>query len=215
MRSGLLILLAGVGLVFSSGPLRADDCVIYQRAQAGMGEQLLSIFSWFRDAAVRECITPQGQKKYYVLTKPRPVQFGVCQYNEFPMSKSPQVQRVIMMSPPKQDCPEAGGAAYVVTSLVTPGAYLSLAQYWERLAARPALLDRETEDVRKSAIFQGLQRTISSKQPMRLATVRLLSKSDGTPPLYELTVRSQSAAWTLLVDSGPKGVELRGVGTAN
>jgi len=117
------------------------------------------------------------------------------------------------MAQPQTACPAAGAAAYAVTSHVTPGAFLSLAQYWDRLVARPASMDQAAERLQRSAVFQGLRATIRNREPMRLEAVRLAVKSDGTPPHYILTVRSRSAAWTLLLDNGPKGVELIGAGT--
>jgi len=215
MRLGLVILLASAGWVlFASAPARANDCVIHPGPQAGMGEQLLSIFSWFRDVAVRECSTAQGEKTYYVLTKPRQTRFGVCQYDDFPMDKSPNIRRVLMMAPPQPICPPAAAAAYSVTSNVTPGTFLALAQYWDRLAKHPALLDKALEDLKQLPLLQELQSALEAKQPMRLAAVWLQTRSDGTPPHYVLTLRSQTAAWSLLVDEGPKGLEIIGADTA-
>ena len=215
MRSILAILTLSIGLVAGAGVAQAaDDCVLYPKFQAGMGQQLQSMFSWFRDVAVRECITPQGKKNYYILTKPQPVRFGVCQYAEFPMSKDKNVRRILMMSAPQAECPTAGSAAYVPVGNVTPGVFLALSQYWNRILARPATLDMTNDAVKAAPTFEGLRQAIRGKVPMRLELIRLETKPEGTLPYYILKIRGQTAAWLLFADISPKGVEIIGSGTS-
>jgi hypothetical protein len=218
MRGTLVIFLLSIGLGLGAGATTAqaatgDDCVIYYKPQPVMGPQLIAMFSWFRDAAVRECVTTRGKKEYYILTKPKAARFGVCQYSEFPMTKAKVVDRVLLMSRPQTDCPQQG-EAYVVTRDVSPGVFLALVQFWDRVVTRPATLKTTGNVVRAAPSFQSLEAAIKRKEKLRLDLIRLQTKPDGTLPYYSLTIRGANAAWVLLLDVGLTGVEAIGSGTA-